>query len=208
MGHDKLTVKSVLFYFLAYVAKGFYLAYLAMCSPKAVITNSKYLPQKLPKGLNVIYVFWHSKTFLIMPYCRNHNIGVLTLMDWKNYFYDRLCTVFGYRTVPVRDASSAARRLAEMLENGYSIALAVDGPQGPTGAIRPGAIYLSQKTKRPIVAINVKYEKSLRIEKRWDKYEIPLPLTRTFFTVSDPIYPAGKNAGEIEAELREKLGIC
>lgn len=203
-----MTVKAILFYFSAYVAKGFYLAYLAACSPRAVITNSKYLPQHLPKDLNVIYVFWHSKTFLIMPYCRDHKIGVLTLLDWKNYFYDKLCAVFGYQTVPVRDASGAARRLKEMLEGGSSIALAVDGPRGPIGTIRPGAIYLSQKTKKPIIAINIRCEKSLRIRNRWDKYEIPVPFTRTFFTVSDPIYPAGKNTEEMRAELRERLGSC
>ena len=107
--------------------------------------------------------------------------------------------------MPVRNASNAARRLEEILEDGFSVALAVDGPRGPLGAIRPGAIYLSQKTKRPIVAINIKCGRSLRIKKRWDKYEIPIPFTRTFFTISDPIYPDGKDAKEIADELRKKL---
>ena len=206
MDRDKLTAKSATFYFLAYIAKIFYLVYLAACSPKINIINSKYLPYKLPKDFNVIYLFWHSKTFILLPHCRNCGIGLLTLPDWKNYFYDKLCLLFGYRTVPVRNASSAARELWEMLLDGYSIALAADGPRGPSGVIRPGAAYLAQKTGRPIVTINIKCERSLRVNNRWDKYEVPLPFTRTSFTISDPIYANGKNLEEVETEIRTKLG--
>ena len=81
MDRGKFTVKSVIFYLMAYIAKTFYLAYLAACSPKIIIKNSKYLPYKLPKGFNVIYLFWHSKTFVLLPHCRNCGIGVLTLTE-------------------------------------------------------------------------------------------------------------------------------
>jgi len=194
--------------FLARIAKIFYLAYLAACSPRAAITNRRYLPRELPAGRNVIYVFWHSKTFLIMPYCRGRGIGVLTLTDPKNYFYDRLCAAFGYRTVPVRSAAMAARRLEKMLTGGSSVALAVDGPRGPAGAVRPGAVYLARKTKKPIVAVRVEAGRALRLRKRWDRYEIPLPFARTFFTVSEPIHAFGRAREAVEADIRAALGAC
>ena len=84
MDQGKPTAKSTVFYFMAYIARAFYLAYLAACSPKITIKNPEYLPYKLPKGFNVIYLFWHSKTFILLPHCRNCGIGLLTLTDWKN----------------------------------------------------------------------------------------------------------------------------
>ncbi len=198
-------IKYALFYAFAYIAKILYLLYLSSIIPRTKFINTEYHPKNLSEKQNCIYVFWHSKTFMIMPLYRHSNIAVLTLLDWKNYFYDKLCRLFGHRTVPVTSDADAARKLKKLLDEGMRVALALDGPRGPRGVIRPGAVYLALKTKRPIITVDIKVSKSIRFNNRWDKYEIPLPFSETILTTSKPIYAEGKSADQLKDEIRANL---
>jgi hypothetical protein len=76
------------------------------------------------------------------------------------------------------------------------------------GVVRPGAAYLAKKTKRPIISVDIKFDKSVRLWKRWDKLEIPLPFTRATLTFGEPIYSDGRSIEEVSDALRMKLGDC
>jgi hypothetical protein len=208
MGNIGLKIKLVSFYLLAGIAKIIYLLYAATIELRMVTVNSKYHPRKLPADFNVIYAFWHSKLFMIMPLGRNSRMGVVTLLDWKNFFYDKLCKVFGYRTIPLTSDPDVARKLKRMIEDGLSIGLAVDGPRGPSGVARHGAAYLAKKTKRPIISVDIKFDKSIRLRGRWDKLEIPFPFTGATLTFGEPIYCDGRSIKEVTDELKMKLGDC
>lgn len=200
-----IKVKTQFFYILAWPAKIIYLLYAATIELRTTTVNSRYHPRNLASDFNAIYVFWHSKLFMIMPMGRNSHMGVLTLLDWKNFFYDKLCRFFRYRTISVTGNSSAARKLKEMVDDGFSIALAVDGPAGPAGVVKTGAIYLAQKTKKPIITVDIKFAHSIRLRNRWDKFEIPFPFTRTTLIIGDPIDPNGRSIEEIRAEIKMRL---
>ncbi len=152
------------------------------------VINGAYHPQLLSPGQNSIYVFWHSKTFMILPFGRHPRVAVLTLLDWKNLVYDWICRFYGYRTVPVRSSAAAGAKLRQLLEEGWHVALALDGPKGPAGEIKAGALYLASKTGKPIVTVNVRVSRSMRIRRRWDRFEIPLPFSLAVGRLSDPIF--------------------
>ena len=175
-----------LFLFLAAcLAKPLYIAYVKTI--RIQITGEEFLPDNLPASQNAIYLCWHAKTFLILPYCRHQQIGILTVLDWKNRFYDFLSRLLGYQTVPVTSQQKATRRLIQLLENGFHIALAADGPYGPAGVMKPGPAYLAKKTGRPIIPVEITFEKSFRLNWRWDKYEIPFPFTKATVVLGQPI---------------------
>ncbi len=168
--------------------------------------NEAVAPDRTFRDAATIYVFWHAKTFLILPQYRNLRIGVLTLLDFKNLFYDKLCGFLGYQTIPVTSEVRATIRLKRLLEASFHAGIAVDGPKGPAGIIRPGALYLSQKTNRPIVAMKVTCEKSFRIESRWDRYEVPYPFSKASIVLSQPMQVNKDNWPEIEEKIKEFLG--
>lgn len=170
------------------------------------VAGAEWNPHHKEKDVNTIYVFWHSKTFLLLPLCRDLNISVLTLLDWKNVLYDKICRLFGYKTVPVTSFESAAMELKNILEGGRSVALALDGPKGPAGKAKRGALHLARTTKRPIVAVRIEYAKSFRLGWRWDRYEIPLPFFRASFSNCGPFNVDDTNLEEIEARLLAHLG--
>ncbi len=170
------------------------------------VLRPEFAPQNISSESNQIYIFWHSKTFSILPYCRGSKSAILTLLDWKNLFYDALARGLGYETLPVTSEARAALALKERLERGFHIGLAVDGPKGPRGAMRPGALYLATKTGRPVVSVRVRPKRAFRLKNRWDHYEIPFPFSRVTIQFNNPYHVADTNLSEIEALITNELG--
>ncbi|GEM_PF-2060595 len=197
---------SDLFLFLAAcLAKPLYIAYLKTI--RIQVVHEEFLPDNLPVSRNAIYLFWHSKTFLILPYCRHRQIAILTLLDWKNRFYDFLSRLLGYQTVRVTSRQQATLRLIRLLENGFHIALAADGPYGPAGVMKPGPAYLAKKTGRPIIPVQIIFQKSFRLNWRWDKYEIPFLFTKATIVLEPPI-EVNETTQDEESHARQALGPC
>lgn len=169
------------------------------------VVNARFLPARLPPGRNAICVFWHAKLFMIPAYSHSSRMAALTLLDWKNRIFTRFCRLYRIRTVPVRSVAASARALEELLEQGYHVALALDGPRGPAGVIQPGAIYLARKTGRPILYVNIRIERSVRLNRRWDRLEVPLPFSRGTGTLSDPIDVTNGNEEEARRKILENL---
>ncbi len=162
-------------------------------------------PRQKKNSENAIYVFWHSKSFILLPAARKLNIGILTLGDWKNKIYDALCRSFGYQTMSANDAPTAALSLRNLLENGHSVGIALDGPKGPVGKMKPGALSLAVSTGRPLIAVDVCIENSFRLRWRWDQFEVPLPFTKAQAHFSQPIRVNDSNIKEVEKMIYQHL---
>ncbi len=140
-----------------------------------------------------------------MPLFRNRKICILTLLDWKNRFYDYLCRLLGFETIRVTNQQKATLQLVKLLKQGSPVALAVDGPHGPRGTMKEGFIYLAKKTGRPIVVTRAEVEKSFRLNWRWDQYEIPYPFTRAKIFLEEPIMMTDYSSEE-ETKLKKMFG--
>lgn len=171
-----------------------------------VLDRPEYHPRRQPPSQPLIYLFWHSKIFMPLPHCRSTKLGLVTLLDWKNRVYDRICRLYGYRTVPVRSSVHATAHLKQLLDNGCHIALAADGPHGPRGIPKPGALYLAAKSGRPIVPVRVECQRSWRLRWRWDRFEIPRPFSTVYAYVADPIRAQGQSLKEWRRQIRQALG--
>lgn len=190
-----------------------YLLYRAYYNTLRIRVINEQYASGLPRGQNVLYVSWHSKTFPIFGYARacrrrrNFKIAVLTLLDWKNAVFARWCGLLGFETVPVSGAARAAIRLKRMLQEGTHVALALDGPKGPAGTIKPGAFYLARTTGVPVVAVDCRYQKSFRIRRRWDRYEVPFPFTQATLVFAKPADLSSEDANEWGSKIRPLLGV-
>ncbi len=174
---------------------------------KITSVNNEFSPERLALGENAIYAFWHSKTFSLLQHCREAQMGVLTLLDWKNIIYDKVCRLYGCQTIPVTSFQKATVKLKRLLEKGWPVGLALDGPRGPAGVVKPGVFFLAKITGKPIVAVNVRALKSFRLRWRWDQYEIPFPFSEVLISLSKPfqIHETDEriNAQRIEPFLKD-----
>jgi lysophospholipid acyltransferase (LPLAT)-like uncharacterized protein len=88
-------------------------------------------------------------------------------------------TVFGFPLVrggSSRGGAEALRRAEEGLTRGLSPVLAVDGPRGPAGVPKPGALRLAVSARRPIVVVRVAASRAWRA-RSWDRLMVPWPFT-------------------------------
>ena len=71
-------------------------------------------------------------------------------------------------------------------EDVWYLAITVDGPRGPKGVVKPGAIFLAAKSGLEIVPVSCDAKRKW-ILPSWDNFEIPKPFAKVVVTMGDPI---------------------
>lgn len=105
-----------------------------------------------------------------------------------------------------RGGARALRGLWRALRGGALALMAVDGPRGPRGAVKPGVIYLARRTGLPIWPVGVAVARGHRLRRAWDRYLLPWPFTRGVVRVGEPWHPSAD--GPIDdacAELARRI---
>jgi lysophospholipid acyltransferase (LPLAT)-like uncharacterized protein len=94
---------------------------------------------------------------------------------------------------PLADEASSAhgalRQLAHSLKAGHDVVMTLDGPHGPAGQARPGALWLAQLSGRPLAPAGLAAWPALHTP-GWDRHLIPLPGCRLAIVFGAPIYVA------------------
>ncbi|MDE2052856.1 MAG: hypothetical protein KGJ72_17750, partial [Gammaproteobacteria bacterium] len=94
-----------------------------------------------------------------------------------------------------------------LVKEDISPVITPDGPRGPRFKFKPGAILLAQMSGRPILPMAYAASRAWRI--KWDRFVIPVPLSRIAIAIGAPRYvPRAMDAatlerlqGEMESEL-------
>ena len=94
------------------------------------------------------------------------------------------------------DGRRALVLLRRELEAGHSVGLAVDGPEGPFGTIRDGALHLARMTGAPIVPLVARASRPLVLN-TWDRTVVPMPFRRLEMEIG-PVLRIPQGAGEPE----------
>lgn len=83
-----------------------------------------------------------------------------------------------FETITIDDTTStktAVKHLSRALVQGHDVVIAVDGPHGPAGVARPGALWLGRLTGCPVVPSGFAAHPAVRLP-RWDRQLVPVPL--------------------------------
>ena len=105
-----------------------------------------------------------------------------------------------------RGGATAALELIDKVKNGYSAALAIDGPRGPVGVVKPGVVQIAKNGGAPIIpmAWQTKSKYILKLP-TWDKLLIPLLFVKAVALYGEPIdVPSDATEEQIE-EIRLKV---
>jgi lysophospholipid acyltransferase (LPLAT)-like uncharacterized protein len=82
---------------------------------------------------------------------------------------------------------AALKAMIRGLSKDGDVVVAVDGPYGPAGRVRPGTFWLGKMTGRPLVAVGLAARSSFKFP-RWDRHLVPLPGARLAVVVGKPIH--------------------
>lgn len=82
--------------------------------------------------------------------------------------------------------SAALKAMLRGLSKEGDVVIAVDGPYGPAGRVRPGAFWLGKMTGRPLMSVGIAAKPSFQVP-RWDRHLIPLPKAKLAIVLGRPI---------------------
>jgi lysophospholipid acyltransferase (LPLAT)-like uncharacterized protein len=165
----------------------------------------------LPTG-PTIFAAWHSTNLMAMAYyhtLHRSRVGhILIPSGMVGAVMSGWVEGSGMKPVPLpKDGTSNVRgtlnHMAGALARGGDIGIALDGPHGPAGQVRPGALWLARMTRCPLVPMAFAAQPALRVL-RWDRHLVPLPGARCTAVFGAPVW-LERNA-KIDGTRLETLG--
>ncbi|PWJ62762.1 MULTISPECIES: lysophospholipid acyltransferase family protein [unclassified Fibrobacter] len=121
---------------------------------------------------------WHQDVLACVAAFKDKNVHILISESKDGEFLAATAQRLGYKVTRGSDThgSSNVRHVLDTLKKGGFAGMALDGPRGPALQEKPGSVWLSKSSGRPLWLLSPRYGRHLRL-KNWDKMYIPLPLT-------------------------------
>jgi lysophospholipid acyltransferase (LPLAT)-like uncharacterized protein len=162
-----------------------------------------------------IYSFWHNCMIPAMYWCRNLDVRVMSSDSFDGEYTGRIMQKFGFAKVRGSSSKGAVRALLGMrreIEEGWTAAFTIDGPNGPRYVAKPGPVVLSRSTGAPMVVFHIALDRAW-VLKTWDGAMIPKPFTRALMRISSKITvpPDGSEEqylGELQRALDRVRGFA
>ncbi len=104
----------------------------------------------------------------------------------------------------------AIRSMKECVERGMAVVIAVDGPRGPFGEAKLGAVLVASQTGAPIIPVGVRCE-SAWVFRSWDRAYVPKPFSRVTIEYGEEIRVPREadrdTMNEARADLERRMWI-
>jgi len=157
-------------------------------------------------GKPVIFVFWHGQLLPLVHIHRHEGIVVLVSEHGDGEIIAGIIEQWGFGTVrgsSTRGGITGLRGLVRAARAGKDLAVTPDGPRGPRGVCKPGALVAAQLTGCPIVPLAVAASSAWTLSS-WDGFLVPKPFARLRVEYLPPRYVARHaSRAELEGEARE-----
>lgn len=151
----------------------------------AYLTLRKRVIGDIPERKNLIVAFWHGKMIagwllaraLVRP---KTCYAVVSLSKDGTLLANALEALkFGLiRGSSSRGKAEVKSEMLRRLREGDAIAITPDGPRGARQVFKYGSVRIASETQVPILFAQIDFERKWRLEKSWDKFEIPKPFSR------------------------------
>lgn len=191
------------------VPKLFFVAsYAIFRSCRIVFLGKEHEDQFLRRGLPIIFAGFHQGMLLLPYHFRDRDGVVMVSASRDGDLIADTMALFGLRAARGSSTRGGRQALDAMIEEvnraRCSAGVIVDGPKGPPGVAKLGAITLARTTGLPIVPGNWWCTHRLAFGS-WDRTILPLPFSRIAFAFDEAMtVPADATPDEME-RLREEL---
>ncbi len=164
------------------------------------------------EGRPVVLAFWHGRSIMLPFVFRGRRATIMNSTHRDGELITRALERFGFaatRGSTRRGAIAGTLGLLRVLREGGDVALIPDGPRGPAGVARAGAVELAAAAGAPLFPLAFSASRCLRLPS-WDRMMIPIPGARVACVVGDPMEPDPRTHGReqrerVRAELERRL---
>jgi hypothetical protein len=155
----------------------------------------------------VIFAFLHGRLLVLTWAHRGMNIHVLASEHYDGDLMGRIIERLGFGHVKgstTRGGAKAIRDLAKLLRRGVDIGLAVDGPRGPRGVVKQGAVEIGRLASSAIIPVTAS-ARTRRLLRSWDRFQLPAPFTKVIVEYGEPVIVPDKADSAIIEGARLRL---
>jgi len=163
----------------------------------------------LEAGGRVLLCVWHQQFFAAIRYFKIYERYQPSLMISQSHDGDVIARVAiqqGWHPVrgsSSRDGGKALKEIIERLNRFRLAAHIVDGPRGPAGVVKPGAVRIARATDAAVVPFYTTAERAWYF-RSWDRFMIPKPFARVTPRFGEMIhFPADIGEEGFEAQRAE-----
>ncbi len=201
------TIKKIItfswFQFLLY-----YLIRLYSWTFRMAVENEDIWKNHVNSGGRVLICAWHQQFFAAIRHFKKYETYNPALMISKSSDGEiiagiaRLSGWHPVRGSSSRDGKIALREVIQRLRTCGLAAHIMDGPRGPAGKVKPGAIQLALAADAVIVPFYVAADRAWFFNS-WDRFFIPKPFAKVLLRYDTPIHLFEPNA-PADFELQRK----
>jgi lysophospholipid acyltransferase (LPLAT)-like uncharacterized protein len=144
-----------------------------------------------------ILCFFHGRQFPLLAWKRRRPTVVLVSHSRDGAIQARALRSLGFRVVRGSSSRGGARGLAALvrsMRSAHDAAFAVDGPRGPIGVAKEGAIVAARSTGAVLVPMGSASARRKVLERAWDRFLLPWPFARVEVVLGAPIEPGAPDA--------------
>ncbi len=187
------------------------------------IEGAEHLEQALAKAPSLVPCYWHQHQlfcgkYLVEQRARGLAVGWLISPSVDGELGAMMVRRFGGRVIRGSSSHTGARALRDyyqaLVQDNVSPVVTPDGPRGPRFKFKLGAILLAQMSGRPMLPMAYAASRAWLV--KWDKFVIPVPLSRIVIAIGPPRYvPRVIGAGgleklqsDMEAELQRLFKLA
>jgi len=145
-----------------------------------------------------VLAFFHGAQWPLLAWPRRRRTVVLVSLSRDGAMQARALEVQGFRVVRGSSSRAGVRGLAALVRamrrDGADAAFAVDGPRGPRGVVKGGAVVAARACGGVVVPIASAVRSGVVLRRSWDKLAIAWPFTRVDVVLGSPIEPGAFDA--------------
>jgi lysophospholipid acyltransferase (LPLAT)-like uncharacterized protein len=156
----------------------------------------------------LVMAIWHAGMLPAAACWRDRRIAVAVSLSRDGDWIDSVLVRLGFAASPrgssSRGATALLRELIRRTRAGEPIAILLDGPRGPAGVAKPGAVALARATGARLVPVGIAAAPAWRFGS-WDRSLLPRPFARVRIAFGAPLHvPRDAEDAALEA-LRTAL---
>ena len=151
-----------------------------------------------------VLAFWHGTQWPLLAWRRRRRTVVLVSLSHDGSMQARALALQGLRVVRGSSSRGGARGLAAVvraMRSGADAAFAVDGPRGPRGVVKGGAVVAARAARAVLVPMAGSVRSGIVLHRAWDRFAIAWPFSRVDVTLGNPVDPATSLDPRHEVEL-------